>query len=155
MLCVESAASLALRAELAAGAERNLWLCAPDLWRYELTSIITKAVHFQQLSETLAQETLQLANHLNVQLFQPDNELVLEAFQWTRRLKRAAAYDSFYLALARRLDCELWTTLLKRTRHDGRCGRRLPPAPACGMMQRICQRIAGGGSELSLLRPAL
>lgn len=110
MLCVESAASAALRAELAAGAGRNLWLCAPDLWRYELTSIITKAVHFQQLSETLARETLQLANHLNVQLFQPDNELVLEALDWTRRLKRAAAYNSFYLALARRLDCELWTT---------------------------------------------
>jgi predicted nucleic acid-binding protein len=28
---------------------------------------------------------------------------------WTLRLNRAAAYDSFYLALAERLGCNLWT----------------------------------------------
>jgi predicted nucleic acid-binding protein len=28
---------------------------------------------------------------------------------WTRRLNRAAAYDSFYLAVAESLGCELWT----------------------------------------------
>ena len=31
------------------------------------------------------------------------------AFDWTVRLKRAAAYDSFYLALAETMECELWT----------------------------------------------
>jgi len=31
------------------------------------------------------------------------------AFVWTRRLKRAVAYDSFYLALAESLGCDLWT----------------------------------------------
>ena len=109
-LCVQDEASAILRAELAAGVKRGLWLCAPGIWRYELTSIVTKAVYFQQLSETLAREALQLAHELNVQLVQPDRELVTQAFDWTLRLKRAAAYDSFYLALARRLDCALWTT---------------------------------------------
>jgi predicted nucleic acid-binding protein len=32
-----------------------------------------------------------------------------QAFDWTLRLRRVAAYDSFYLALAQRLGCELWT----------------------------------------------
>jgi predicted nucleic acid-binding protein len=31
------------------------------------------------------------------------------AYDWTLRLKRAAACDSFYLALAETLHCELWT----------------------------------------------
>ncbi len=31
------------------------------------------------------------------------------AFDWTVRLNQAAAYDSFYLALAEALRCELWT----------------------------------------------
>jgi hypothetical protein len=31
------------------------------------------------------------------------------AFAWTLRLDRAAAYGSFYLALAEELVCDLWT----------------------------------------------
>ena len=38
----------------------------------------------------------------------PDNELVRRAFAWTLRLDRAAAYDSFCLAVAEGLGCELW-----------------------------------------------
>ena len=39
----------------------------------------------------------------------PDDELVRKALAWTLRLGRAAAYDSFYLALADRLGCDLWS----------------------------------------------
>jgi len=35
--------------------------------------------------------------------------LLNRAYTWTRRLNRAVAYDSFYLALAERLDCDFWT----------------------------------------------
>jgi predicted nucleic acid-binding protein len=40
---------------------------------------------------------------------QPGEEQASRAFAWTRRLDRAAAYDSFYLALAEELNCDLWT----------------------------------------------
>jgi predicted nucleic acid-binding protein len=108
-LCAQDTVSTTLRVELALRVQSGVWLCAPSIWRFELTSILTKSVHFQQLSEDSARQVLQLSGELEIQLVQPDWELMMQAFDWTLRLKRAAAYDSFYLALARRLDCELWT----------------------------------------------
>ncbi len=84
-------------------------LCAPTLWAYELTSAFTKMVHFKQLSEVNAHRALKLAFQLGVELVTPDLDLVTKAFTWTRQLNRAAAYDSFYLALAKERKCELWT----------------------------------------------
>ena len=110
VLCVEDPASATLRANISASLRNGIRLFAPGMWRYELTSIFTKAVYFQQLSEPLARQGLQLASKLHIDLIQPDHELVMDAFDWTRRLRCAAAYDSFYLALARRLGCPLWTT---------------------------------------------
>ena len=42
-------------------------------------------------------------------VIQPDNTLVELAYDWTRRLDRIAAYDSFYLALTESLSAEFWT----------------------------------------------
>jgi predicted nucleic acid-binding protein len=42
-------------------------------------------------------------------LIPPDIDQVRIAFDWTLRLDRTAAYDSFYLALAESLRCDLWT----------------------------------------------
>ncbi|MCP4416051.1 MAG: type II toxin-antitoxin system VapC family toxin [Chloroflexi bacterium] len=84
-------------------------LCAPTLWAYEVTSTFTKMMRFGQLSATTSREGLRLAYQLGVQLIAPDEEQALRAFAWTERLQRAAAYDSFYLALAETLGCELWT----------------------------------------------
>jgi predicted nucleic acid-binding protein len=108
-LCTQDLTSTDLRTALAAILEADGWICAPTLWQYEVASILTKAVHFRQMSEPSARQALQLSADLPIQLIQPDQELVTQAFDWTLRLKRAAAYDSFYLALARRLDCDLWT----------------------------------------------
>jgi predicted nucleic acid-binding protein len=44
-----------------------------------------------------------------VRLFIPDIDQNRRAFEWTLRLKRASAYDSFYLALAHELECNFWT----------------------------------------------
>ena len=74
---------------------------APTLWLYEITSAFSKAVHFELLSETEGRQALQQAQALNFQLIHPDNNQVGLAFDRTRRLNRAAAYDSFYLALAK------------------------------------------------------
>lgn len=108
-LCVRDEAWATLRADVAASIRSGIRLYAPGMWRYEVTSIFTKAVHFQSLSEPQARQGLRLSGRLEVELIQPDDELVMDAFDWTRQLRRAAAYDSFYLALARRLDCTLWT----------------------------------------------
>jgi predicted nucleic acid-binding protein len=91
--------------QIAAGAH----LYAPTLLRYELTSTLTKTISLGGMSEARGRESLRQALALPVNLVTPDASLTRAAFDWTRRLRRAAAYDSFYLALAQTLDCELWT----------------------------------------------
>lgn len=82
---------------------------APSLWLYEITSVINKLVRFGELTETEGLAALKSAGALNVQLVMPDEKMALRAFHWTRQLNRAAAYDSFYVALAEQLGCDLWT----------------------------------------------
>ncbi len=84
-------------------------LCAPTLWLYEITSALCKGVHCGQITRDEGQQALTLAQKLGVQLLAPDDAQTTLAFDWTMRLKRAAAYDSFYLALAETLRSELWT----------------------------------------------
>jgi predicted nucleic acid-binding protein len=89
--------------------QSGLRLCAPSLWAYEITSIFTKSGHFKQLGWDTSREAIRLAWRLDLELFPPNEELIERAFDWTRRLQRAAAYDSFYLALAEALGSEFWT----------------------------------------------
>jgi predicted nucleic acid-binding protein len=84
-------------------------LCAPTLWIYEMTSALCKAVHFGELTPEEGKRTLVLAQTMAIQLIPPDDDQVGLALDWTIRLNRAAAYDSFYLALAETLQCEMWT----------------------------------------------
>jgi len=85
-------------------------LVAPDLWLYEVTSALAKAVHFEVLTDEEGRRALGLLHRLDVRLVPPDATLAALAYDWTRRLRRAAAYDSFYLALAETLGVDLWTT---------------------------------------------
>lgn len=82
---------------------------APSLWVYETTSTVSKLQHFKSLSPDDAQRTLRLIQKFPIHIIEPDISMIQAAFEWTNRLKRAAAYDSFYLVLARHLDCTLWT----------------------------------------------
>lgn len=84
-------------------------LCAPALWLYEVTSIFTKSVQFGSLNEEEARSGLSIVYRMGVQLIEPDEDQSRRAFDWTRRLGRAAAYDSFYLAAAEQRGCDLWT----------------------------------------------
>lgn len=84
-------------------------LYAPSLWVYEITSAINKLVRFGELTEAEGLSALKSAGALRVQLAMPDEAMALQAFRWTRQLNRAAAYDSFYVALAEQLGCDLWT----------------------------------------------
>jgi predicted nucleic acid-binding protein len=74
-----------------------------------VTSALTKIARFGDLGPQEARNVLTLVPQLGVRLVPPDEALTHSAFDWTMRLGRAAAYDSFYLALAQRLECELWT----------------------------------------------
>lgn len=85
-------------------------LVAPDLWLYEVTSALAKAVHFEVLTEDEGRRALGLLHKLEVRLVPPDGAQAALAYDWTLRLRRAGAYDSFYLALAETLGVDLWTT---------------------------------------------
>jgi predicted nucleic acid-binding protein len=81
----------------------------PALWRYETTSTLTKLVYFKDLTEAEAIRALDLIAALKVELIPPDSDQAQKAFEWTLRLRRAAAYDSFYLVLAETTTDGLWT----------------------------------------------
>ena len=112
-------ASIAIKAILPNPLQSHCWALvqtfaelqpvAPVLWAYETTSAISKAVHFEQITEEEGFQALQKIDLLGIRLFVPDVEQNHDAFRWTLRLKRAAAYDSFYLALAQELKCDFWT----------------------------------------------
>ncbi|HUX77191.1 MAG TPA: type II toxin-antitoxin system VapC family toxin [Anaerolineae bacterium] len=98
------------RALMAQWKQDGYGMCAPTLWVYEITSALCKVVHFGHLQSDEGAEALALAQGLGMHLIPPDDAQARLAFDWTMRLDRAAAYDSFYLALAETLGCELWTT---------------------------------------------
>ena len=98
-----------LRSLIAGWLQDGHELCAPMLWVYEMTSALCKVVHFGELAPEEGQRALRLAQMLGIRLIPPDDDQVQLSFDWTVRLKRAAAYDSFYLALAETLHCEMWT----------------------------------------------
>ncbi len=100
----EHAACQAVLAQLT-----DIQLAAPALWVYEVTSTFAKAVHFGQITKEEGQLALHQALTLGVQIIPPDEAQSLLAYQWTLKLKRAAAYDSFYLAIAEALEAEFWT----------------------------------------------
>jgi len=82
---------------------------APALWAHETTSAIAKTVHFGQITEDEGRQALEQLSSLGVRLFVPDADQNRAAFDWTLRLKRASAYDSYYLVLAQALECDFWT----------------------------------------------
>jgi len=82
---------------------------APVLWTYETASALAKGLHFGELTESEAKKALEQLHALNVRQITPDASQTLAALDWTRRLKRASVYDSYYLALAEALGCNFWT----------------------------------------------
>lgn len=84
-------------------------LVTPALWAYETTSTLCRAVCFGQLTPNEGRRALSQIIDLEVRLIPPDDSQNRHAFDWTLRLQRAAAYDSYYLALAEALGCDFWT----------------------------------------------
>lgn len=97
------------QAQLTKWRASRVQLHAPTLWRYEVTSALSKSVHFDQITDAEAQVLLQLVENFSVALHPPTAALSRSAYDWTRKLQRAGAYDSFYIALAESMRCQLWT----------------------------------------------
>jgi predicted nucleic acid-binding protein len=84
-------------------------LAAPTLWLYEMASALVKTVHFGDLSQDEGRRNLVRLQSFPLALIAPDARLTEAAYNWSRQMQRANAYDAFYLALAQALDSELWT----------------------------------------------
>lgn len=82
---------------------------APDLWAYEVTSALRKAVSITGMPSPEAEAHLDTVMRLGVQLVPPTLELDRLALRWADRLGQAVAYDAHYLALAETLGCDFWT----------------------------------------------
>jgi len=82
---------------------------APALWMYEITSAFTKSTHFGILTPDEARAGIAQAIALGVELAAPNEHQIELAVNWTLKLKRVSAYDSFYLALSETLEADFWT----------------------------------------------
>ena len=82
---------------------------APSLWTYEIASTLQKLRHVKYISTSEAENAAQSMASFEIELIHPDFSLVERALAWSQQLKRASAYDSFYLALAESRECDLWT----------------------------------------------
>jgi predicted nucleic acid-binding protein len=105
-LAISTGAGLAWQRWRASAAE----VYAPQLWLYEVISVLRKSVYAGTLDASEAEAGIATALALEVTLVAADDELCRSALRWAERLGQNAAYDGFYLALASRLQAEFWTT---------------------------------------------
>lgn len=84
------------------------YIHAPQLFRSEITAVMRKAVYVQRLSHSHGSSIL--ANLLVYPIqYHEDDRLLHRAYELADKFNRPRAYDSQYLALAERLNCEFWT----------------------------------------------
>src|SRR5262245_66685291 len=83
-------------------------LTAPRLFRSEITAVIRKVVYQGRM--TPEQGRIMLSQLLIYPLeFHEDETLLKEAYELAVRFNRPRAYDTQYMALAERLNCDFWT----------------------------------------------
>ena len=98
-----------VKALLAGWQNRGATIHVPALWYYEITSALSKGVYFKEFTRVQAEELLALITEYDIAVIVLDAAHIQRAFDWTIRLQRTAAYDSFYLALAETTSDGLWT----------------------------------------------
>ena len=84
-------------------------LLAPHLWMAEVTSALHRLQHSGRLSSSEARDVLEVLLQLDLEFVPCDANLCRQAFELADQLGQAAAYDCFYLVLARKLGAELCT----------------------------------------------
>jgi predicted nucleic acid-binding protein len=88
--------------------DANEDLVAPRLFRSEITAVIRKAVYQQRITAEQGRALLEQVLSYPMTFYE-DDDLLKEAYELAVRFNRPRAYDSQYMALAERFDCEVWT----------------------------------------------
>lgn len=83
-------------------------ICAPLLFQYEVVATLRRRVYVKDITTEEARKRVDLIFALDIEYFH-DHTLLVRGFEIATALDRPRAYDSQYLALAERLDCEFWT----------------------------------------------
>jgi predicted nucleic acid-binding protein len=86
----------------------NEHLVAPQLFRSEITAVVRKTVYQHRITPEQGRVLLSELLIYPVE-FHEDDALLLEAYELAVRFNRPRAYDTQYMALAERLNCEFWT----------------------------------------------
>jgi predicted nucleic acid-binding protein len=87
---------------------QNIQIAAPTLLHYELVGVMRKQVHRKKLTSEQAIKRRDLLLARQVELFF-DTALVARAYEFATQFNQPTAYDTQYLAVAERLNCEFWT----------------------------------------------
>jgi predicted nucleic acid-binding protein len=108
--------------KLAGWHRERVRLVVPEIWLPEVVSIIRQAIDTHILSQAEGRIAIEDVFRVGVEVIPSDQSLCQQALAWSERLGQSKAYGSFYLALAERLDADLWTSdqrLFNRTQQLG------------------------------------
>jgi predicted nucleic acid-binding protein len=100
----------AARAKVGQWGDAEEEMIAPYLLHYELASVFRKAVFRGEMTTAEAVAAVDDLLGAGVRCVPPSQPLCHRAMEWSERLHRNAACDSFYVALAESEQAELWTT---------------------------------------------
>jgi len=101
--------------------EEGRTVCAPTLLMYELANVFYRYHKAGYLSLVTTELVLEAALELPLRL-EPVEALSKTALRLAASLKLPATYDAFYLALAERLNTELWTADARLQKKAGKEG---------------------------------
>ncbi|MCB9452774.1 MAG: type II toxin-antitoxin system VapC family toxin [Anaerolineaceae bacterium] len=96
------------RALLDAWSRTDIRLAAPKLYAYEIVAAIRKHVYRKSLTPEEGYQVRESLLSKTVELFM-DDLLVKRGYDLATHFNRPTAYDSQYLAIAERLECDFWT----------------------------------------------
>lgn len=86
-------------------------LIAPSLLTTEVTSTLSKAIHRQRVPSALGEEAFQAFRLFPIYVYDLA-PLMDDAWAWAKALNAPNLYDMYYLALAEREGCDLWTRIV-------------------------------------------
>lgn len=90
--------------------QNSFIILAPALLTYEVANVLFQNMRQGRLNKSQAKEALEKVLSFGIDLeFLEDASLSLQALELAQKFNLTASYDSHYLALAEREDCELWT----------------------------------------------